>query len=205
MTTAEVKISELPEEVTTDGLKIYGPASYETQVAILSQYLHTLNGKHDIVSGEKRDEILDTIRVFIEYKRQQEKKNPKWKDVSDEDVWMAAENPLENDLFADFFKVPFPAPEHPKFTFIDLFAGIGGFRIAMQELGGKCVYSSEFDAQAQRTYFANYGEMPFGDITKEVTKSYIPDGFDVLCGGFPCQAFSLAGKRLGFEKLRNAA
>jgi DNA (cytosine-5)-methyltransferase 1 len=75
----------------------------------------------------------------------------------------AAESPLENDLFAEFFNVPFPAPKNPKFTFIDLFAGIGGFRIAMQELGGKCVYSSEFDAQAQRTYFANYAEMPFGD------------------------------------------
>lgn len=199
MTTAEVKISELPEEVTADGLKIYGPTSYETQVAILSQYLHTLKDKHDIASGEKRDEILEAIRDFIEYKRQQDKKNPMWKDVSDEDVWMAAESPLENDLFADFFKVPFPAPENPKFTFIDLFAGIGGFRIAMQELGGKCVYSSEFDVQAQRSYFANYGEMPFGDITKEVTKSYIPEHFDILCGGFPCQAFSLAGRRLGFK------
>ena len=150
MATAEVKISELPEEVTVDGLRIYGPASYETQVAILSQYLHTLNGKHDIASGEKRDEILEAIRDFIEYKRQQDKRNPMWKDVSDEDVWMAAESPLENDLFADFFKVPFPAPENPKFTFIDLFAGIGGFRIAMQELGGKCVYSSEFDFHIQR-------------------------------------------------------
>ena len=199
MATAEVKISELPEEVTADGLKIYGPTSYETQVAILSQYLHTLKDKHDIASGEKRDEILEAIRDFIEYKRQQDKKNPMWKDVSDEDVWMAAESPLENDLFADFFKVPFPAPENPKFTFIDLFAGIGGFRIAMQELGGKCVYSSEFDVQAQRSYFANYGEMPFGDITKEVTKSYIPEHFDILCGGFPCQAFSLAGRRLGFK------
>ena len=199
MATAEIKLSELPEEVTEEGLKIYGPTSYETQVAILSQYLHTLKGKHDIASGEKRYEILEAIRDYIEYKRQQDKKNPIWQDVSDEMVTMAAESPLENDLFADFFKVPFPAPENPKFTFIDLFAGIGGFRIAMQELGGKCVYSSEFDAQAQRTYFANYGEMPFGDITKEVTKSYIPDGFDVLCGGFPCQAFSLAGKRLGFE------
>ena len=152
-----------------------------------------------IASGENRYEILEAIRDFIEYKHQQDKKNPLWKDVSDEVVTMAAESPLENDLFADFFSVPFPAPKNPKFTFIDLFAGIGGFRIAMQELGGKCVYSSEFDAQAQRTYFANYGDMPFGDITKEVTKSYIPDGFDILCGGFPCQAFSLAGKRLGFE------
>ena len=70
MATAEIKISELPEEVTEDGLKVYGPASYETQVAILSQYLHTLKGKHDIASGEKRDEILEAIRDFIEYKRQ---------------------------------------------------------------------------------------------------------------------------------------
>ena len=199
MKTKDIKLSELPEDVTEDGLKIYGIASYETQVAILSHYLHSLKDKHDIVSGTKRDEILKMIRDYIEYKHQQEKKNPTWEDVSDETIWMAAESPLENDLFADFFNVPFPAPENPKFTFIDLFAGIGGFRIAMQELGGKCVYSSEFDAQAQRTYFANYGEMPFGDITKEITKSYIPDGFDILCGGFPCQAFSLAGKRLGFE------
>lgn len=111
----------------------------------------------------------------------------------------ASDSALELDLFRDVLDVPFPSPKNPQFTFIDLFAGIGGFRIAMQNLGGKCVYSSEFDAQAQRTYFANYGEMPFGDITKEYTKSFIPDGFDVLCGGFPCQAFSLAGKRLGFE------
>lgn len=112
---------------------------------------------------------------------------------------IAAESPLELDLFRDVLDVPFPAPKNPTFTFIDLFAGIGGFRIAMQELGGKCVYSSEFDPQAQKSYFANYGDMPFGDITKEVTKSYIPKEFDVLCGGFPCQAFSLAGRRLGFK------
>ncbi|MBR1839204.1 MAG: DNA cytosine methyltransferase [Prevotella sp.] len=196
----EIKLSKIPEEITKDGLKIYGPASYETQVAILSHYLHTLDGKHDIASGEKRYEILGAIHDYLEYKKQSDK-SCEWKEIDEESVaTMVTEGiPLQYDLFSEFFSVPFPAPKNPKFTFIDLFAGIGGFRIAMQELGGKCVYSSEFDAQAQRTYFANYGDMPFGDITKEVTKSHIPDGFDILCGGFPCQAFSLAGKRLGFE------
>jgi DNA (cytosine-5)-methyltransferase 1 len=115
---------------------------------------------------------------------------------------VAEPNALQYSLFQDIFKAPFPGPEKPKFTFIDLFAGIGGFRMAFQNLGGQCVFSSEWDAQAQKTYFANYGEVPFGDITSEQTKSYIPDGFDVLCAGFPCQAFSLAGKRLGFEETR---
>lgn len=199
MKNSGINISELPEEVTTEGVKIYGPTSFETQVAILSHYLHTFDKKNDVKSGEIRDKIRETIRDYIEFKQRDDKKNTKWQNISEEEVTMAAECPLESDLFAEFFNVPFPAPKNPKFTFIDLFAGIGGFRIAMQELGGKCVYSSEFDVQAQRTYLANYGEMPFGDITKEITKSYIPDDFDVLCGGFPCQAFSLAGKRLGFE------
>ena len=65
MATAEVKISELPEEVTEDGLKIYGPTSYETQIAILSHYLHTLNDKYDIASGEKRYEIIGAIHDYI--------------------------------------------------------------------------------------------------------------------------------------------
>lgn len=96
----------------------------------------------------------------------------------------------------------FPPPKNPKFTFIDLFAGIGGFRIAMQNLGGKCVFSSEWDESAQKTYFSNFGEVPFGDITKEGTKARIPKDFDVLCAGFPCQAFSIAGKRAGFNETR---
>ena len=199
----DIKLSDFPEEVTKDGLKIYGTTSYETQVAILSHYLHTLDGKHDIESGEKRTEILEAIRDYIEYKHQHDKKNPMWDDVSDEIVTMAAESPLECDLFADFFQVPFPAPENPKFTFIDLFAGMGGFRLGMQAQGGKCVFSSEWNAYSQKTYFANFGDMPFGDITKEITKSYIPEQFDVLCAGFPCQPFSIAGvskkKSLGRE------
>ena len=115
----------------------------------------------------------------------------------------AAESPLELDLFRDVLDVPFPAPKNPTFTFIDLFAGMGGFRLAMQAQGGKCVFSSEWNTYSQRTYFANFGDMPFGDITKEVTKSYIPKKFDVLCAGFPCQPFSIAGvskkKSLGRE------
>ncbi len=89
--------------------------------------------------------------------------------------------------------VLFPKPANPKFTFIDLFAGIGGFRLAMQRLQGECLFSSEWDAMAQRTYYANFGEIPFGDITKDETKKWIPKKFDVLCAGFPCQPFSIAG------------
>ena len=99
--------------------------------------------------------------------------------------------------------VPFPPPAHPKFTFIDLFAGIGGFRLAMQAQGGRCVFSSEWNKYAQKTYEANFGEVPYGDITTEDTKAAIPEHFDVLCAGFPCQPFSIAGvskkKSLGRE------
>lgn len=93
--------------------------------------------------------------------------------------------------------IPFPEFESPKFKFIDLFAGIGGFRLAFQNLGGKCIFTSEWDTYSKKTYEANFGEIPFADITKEETKSYIPDNFDILCAGFPCQAFSIAGKRGG--------
>jgi len=91
--------------------------------------------------------------------------------------------------------VPFPGPRAGRetFTFIDLFAGIGGFRMALQNLGGKCVFTSEWDKYSKQTYFANYGDYPFGDITKPEVKSHIPLEFDLLCGGFPCQPFSLAG------------
>ncbi len=106
------------------------------------------------------------------------------------------------DLFSDFYNVPFLPHTNADFTFIDLFAGIGGFRLAMQAVGGRCTFSSEFNEPAQKTYFANYGEMPFGDITLEETKRFIPEHFDVLCAGFPCQAFSIIGKQRGFEDTR---
>lgn len=114
---------------------------------------------------------------------------------------IAEENPFQHSLFSDE-NIPFSSPINYKFKFIDLFAGIGGFRLAMQSLGGKCVFTSEWDVHAQKTYKANFGEVPFGDITKEETKRLIPDNFDLLCAGFPCQAFSIAGKRGGFEDTR---
>jgi DNA (cytosine-5)-methyltransferase 1 len=106
------------------------------------------------------------------------------------------------ELFRNHQNIPFPSPNNPKFTFIDLFAGIGGFRIALQNLAGRCVFTSEWDQQAQKTYYTNFGDFPFGDITTENVKSFIPDNFDILCAGFPCQAFSIAGKRGGFEDTR---
>ena len=97
------------------------------------------------------------------------------------------------------FEIPFPANKQSKFTFIDLFAGIGGFRLAMQKLGGRCVFSSEWDEAAKQTYFENYGEVPFGDITRPEIKALIPQKFDILCAGFPCQPFSYSGQKLGFK------
>ncbi len=184
--TGKHSLVNFPEEVDkVNKIKIYGETSYENQMAVLSQYLHNSGNK---ISKKKREEITQAIYTFLEHKNCLEE----FEDVESL-VSMAAEDPSQYLLFSDFFDVPFPDPVLPHFTFIDLFAGMGGFRIAMQEQGGKCVFSSEWNKYAQKTYFANFGEMPFGDITKDVTKSYIPKKFDVLCAGFPCQPFSIAG------------
>tara|TARA_B100000686_G_scaffold320690_1_gene372624 strand:- start:68 stop:991 length:924 start_codon:yes stop_codon:yes gene_type:complete len=86
------------------------------------------------------------------------------------------------------------------FKFIDLFAGIGGMRIPFEELGCECVFTSEFDKFAQQTYEANFGELPNGDITK-IDEKDIPS-HEILLAGFPCQAFSNAGLKRGFEDTR---
>jgi DNA (cytosine-5)-methyltransferase 1 len=86
------------------------------------------------------------------------------------------------------------------FTFIDLFAGIGGIRLAFEAVGGRCVFSSEIDPLAQQTYEANFGEKPAGDITK-ISPNTIPD-HDILLAGFPCQSFSIIGNRKGFADTR---
>lgn len=103
-------------------------------------------------------------------------------------------------LFDDMTRVPFPEPATYEHTFIDLFAGIGGIRLPFTEMGYKCVFSSEWDKNAKRTYMANFGEIPFGDISKIDAES-IPR-HDLLLAGFPCQAFSIMGKGLGFADTR---
>lgn len=102
----------------------------------------------------------------------------------------------------EFFNIVFAGlklkpPIKASFTFIDLFAGIGGFRVGAQNNDGNCVFSSEFDKFAQATYSLNYGEFPFGDITT-IKEHSIPD-HDLLLAGFPCQPFSYSGRTEGFE------
>lgn len=166
---------------------------------VKKKYVFQLNEGSAIVSHYLQNRYTEFDKTYSEEALQL---LSDYNEVTDASSGIVCESPIQYNLFNEVFAVPFSAPENPKFTFIDLFAGIGGFRIAMQNLGGKCVYSSEWDAQAQKTYFANFGEVPFGDITKEETKSFVPNNFDVLCAGFPCQAFSLAGKRRGFEETR---
>ena len=167
-----------PEKIDEKNhIKFYGETSYENQIAVLSHYLHNSGGK---ISKKQKEDIILAIREFLERKHSRQKLSIE--ELSDNEIWAVAESPAQYNMFDEFFNVPFPSPKEPRFTFIDLFAGIGGFRIAMQNLGGKCVYSSEFDAKAQESYLANYGEMPFGDITKPATKQYIPKKFDAMCG-----------------------
>ncbi len=85
-------------------------------------------------------------------------------------------------------------------TFIDLFAGIGGFRLALESLGAKCVYSNDWDIAAQNVYYDNFGDLPEGDIT-QINENSIPE-HDILCAGFPCQAFSISGNKKGFDDVR---
>lgn len=200
-----IKIADfLKKNIDSKILEVYGPEdldeqgnllSFHDQVALITHYAMLRDDYEYNQSYERARDVLNGWYQWIGQNRDT---------AQNFDGNMVADDvdAFQTYLFNDLFNVPFPTPEHPRFTFIDLFAGIGGFRMAMQNLGGKCVYSSEWDEQAKKTYFANYGEVPFGDITKESTKSFIPDGFDVLCAGFPCQAFSLAGRRRGFEETR---
>ncbi|MEO8402969.1 MAG: DNA (cytosine-5-)-methyltransferase [Chitinophagaceae bacterium] len=152
-------------------IALFGPDNY--RAAVISHYLRTKDKKLKKYAIEYSTDLLEGY-------------------LNGELNSKVAEEALQQIIKFDDYVV-FPTPANAKFTFIDLFAGIGGFRIAMQRLQGECVFTSEWDKMAQRTYYANFGEIPFGDITKQETKDWIPDKFDLLCGGFPCQPFSIAG------------
>jgi DNA (cytosine-5)-methyltransferase 1 len=167
-------------------IRIIEPIDFEHKKAVITHYLHNI---HSTSAKYYEKDAQTYIKEYLKYHEEEN------------NIAVVAEEALQQLLF-EVENVPFPTPVNYKFKFIDLFAGIGGFRLAMQNLGGKCVFTSEWDKEAQRTYRANFGEVPFGDITKEETKKFIPDDFDVLCAGFPCQAFSIAGKRGGFDDTR---
>ena len=175
------------------------------RIKTLRDYLNA-KGKFTVSFGDAEMSIDDVMSLVTHYLNNrnstEDSKGRKIFNVLNERE--LSEPVLESDV-KEFFSGAeplFPATENPKFTFIDLFAGMGGFRQAMQNMGGKCVFSSEFNPNAKKTYALNYGDVPFGDITLQENKDAIPEHFDVICGGFPCQAFSIAGYRKGFEDTR---
>lgn len=148
---------------------------FSRQMAFLTHYLHNYkNG----VAHYYEEEATDFLKQII---IKNEQRVPSDLEINKETQRLAS---ISN-------KIPFPGPAKPKFKFIDLFAGIGGIRLAYQNLGGKCVFTSEWNNYSQQTYAANFGEVPFGDITK-IDENDIPE-HDILLAGFPCQPFSLAG------------
>ena len=165
--------------------------SFSDQAAIVSHYLQLRNRPEGVLYKRNAEQILN-----------------EWSSWMDEDMTdavahgdMVSEPPVfQLNLFHDLLNAPFHDSASPKFTFVDLFAGIGGIRIPFTELGGKCVFSSEWDKAAQISYSYNFGEVPFGDITK-INSDSIPK-HDVLLAGFPCQAFSIIGKMKGFADTR---
>ncbi|HBR11001.1 MAG TPA: DNA (cytosine-5-)-methyltransferase [Chryseobacterium sp.] len=156
--------------------------------ALVTHYLH--NFRNGIKTFYEKS-ALESLNNFIEYKQKSENKN------------IIAEDAMQMLLF-EVENVPFPTPEKYDFKFIDLFAGIGGFRLALQNKNGRCIFTSEFEPYAKKTYRENFGQTPFGDITTNYVKSNIPNNekIDILCAGFPCQAFSIAGYQKGFEDKR---
>lgn len=190
-------LKDFPSSVDYENnIRIYDTVSEENHMAVMSHFLHNLEVS---LSEAQRANLVESILDFL---RSKPDLYPQDVDLDDEYVSSILSDPFHNNLFSDFFNVPFPNPRNPRFTFIDLFAGIGGIRLPFTELGYSCVFSSEWDKHAQQTYLANFGEMPFGDICKESTKRFIPKSFDVLLAGFPCQAFSIMGKQRGFEDTR---
>ena len=165
--------------------------SFSDQAAIVSHYLQLKNRPEGVLYKKNAEQILNEWSCWMD------------EDMTDAVAhgdMVSEPSVFQLNLFHDLLNAPFHDSASPKFTFVDLFAGIGGIRIPFTELGGKCVFSSEWDKAAQISYSYNFGEVPFGDITK-INSDSIPK-HDVLLAGFPCQAFSIIGKMKGFADTR---
>lgn len=146
--------------------------------SVINQWIHAIIYEHDLFAksrGVTKTEIVNRLKKAGIYKNKEQ----------------------FNKLVTKGIHIK---PKSNEFTFIDLFAGIGGMRLGFQKNDGVCVFSSEFEKNAQETYSNNFGEFPFGDITK-ISPKDIPD-HDILIGGFPCQPFSHAGLKLGIDDTR---
>lgn len=196
----QLTIKDFCNKKGVSAVQVYGKSSitedgnflsFSDQAAIVSHYLQLKNRPEGVLYKKNAEQILN-----------------EWSSWMDEDMTdavadgdMVSDPPVfQLNLFHDLLNAPFHDSASPKFTFVDLFAGIGGIRIPFTELGGKCVFSSEWDKAAQISYSYNFGEVPFGDITK-INSDSIPK-HDVLLAGFPCQAFSIIGKMKGFADTR---
>lgn len=196
----QLTIKDFCNKKDISAVQVYGKSSitedcnflsFSDQAAIVSHYLQLRNRPEGVLYKKNAEQILN-----------------EWSSWMDEDMTdavadgdMVSEPPVfQLNLFHDLLNAPFHDSASPKFTFVDLFAGIGGIRIPFTELGGKCVFSSEWDKAAQISYSYNFGEVPFGDITR-INSDSIPK-HDVLLAGFPCQAFSIIGKMKGFADTR---
>lgn len=176
-------------------VNLYGPHSYNrdgsimsvnNQMAVVSHYLHNYGRPYADVFATEGDGLIEDIRE------------------DSFDCGMVGEEDVRTALFNETFAAPLTPPADTRFTFVDLFAGIGGIRTALQMIGGRCVFASEWNAMAARQYFSNFGEAPFGDITKEETKTYIPHEFDMLCASVPVQAFALMNRRNITDRIKGS-
>ncbi len=206
-----IKLFDLPKEVWNDlerqrrVYSVYGISptilarSDTTKIYIKNQkesYVRKLTPRESFRLQGFEDDFIDNIANSVSITQQ-------YKQAGNAVSPPVVEG-ICNHLFDFFYKeikeIEQSANIAKKITFIDLFSGLGGFRIAFEKLGAKCVFSSDIDVHVQKIYEKNFGEKPYGDIT-QINAKDIPD-HDILCAGFPCQAFSIAGKRLGFEDTR---
>jgi DNA (cytosine-5)-methyltransferase 1 len=166
------------EHLLADFAEKYTPEGSQPK-AVVHQWIHAIANDTPLFGIKK---VAETDKILAVLKS--------------ENIYKDAQS-FKKKISKDF---PVLGAKEKKFTFIDLFAGVGGMRIGFQRAGGICVFSSEFEKNAQATYFQNHGEFPFGDITKVPVKD-IPE-HDVLVAGFPCQPFSHAGLKLGIDDTR---